>query len=191
MFKRPLRWAMLLICAFVSAAGAQVTAPTSTQFILNKRFQAHNLIGDMISSATVHANADTMPDVSLKVVVSDTTDSLNVSLKMTLIQGAGIVATQNLDIHMNAELWLPDSVWITGVSDSIFSIVLDNTTRHDPGEEFILEIKPWEDQYDAEGNLRVRDSTFANALEGGRLKVVSDSLSRALIRETRLFEDWE
>lgn len=151
-FSRPLRWAIVMILALVCAAGAQVTAPVPTTF---KIFVKTNVVGEPLVSASLDADPDTMPDIVLRAVVKDTTDSTHVDLNVTITYGPLIASKNFTDVRTDAELWLPDTTWNSGIPDSLFSIVMLDTRPLVPGEEFKLEIKGTEMLVNKEGNLKV------------------------------------
>lgn len=149
---RPLRWAIAMILALVCAAGAQNTAPVPTTF---KIFEKKNIVGEPLVSAAMVADPDTMPNIVLRAVVADTTDSTHVDLNVTITYGPLIASKNFTDVRTDAELWLPDTTWNAGIPDSLFSIVMLDTRPLVPGEEFRLEVKATEFLINTEGNLKV------------------------------------
>jgi len=136
----PLRWAIAMILALVCAAGAEIINTASVEFKA-KSFVSPNIKGEPLVTATFWADPDTMPNISLRVVVAEAVDSTHVNLNVSITLGNHTAKKNLTDISTDAELWLPDSTWGRGILDSLFSVTLTDTRPLVKGEEFRLEIK--------------------------------------------------
>lgn len=120
-------WALIMLCAFASAVGAQVTSPVTT---INQEFveiQTGNTSGDLLSSATlVNDRPDTLRPLIITVVLQDTIiDSTAMVLDVSTVYGGGSKTAYRDTVNIGWQLHLPER---GSDVDSIFTVELTNAS---------------------------------------------------------------
>ena len=124
-----LRWAILGVCAFVSAAGAQVTGPVTT-LQTHIEVRGDNISGDMLSSWSLESNRpDTLEVLYVRVAFRDTVgDTTATIIDVTHRYGNGPVEGYRDTI----KVWEVQKFPAAGAGgdnqmpDSLFTVVLTN-----------------------------------------------------------------
>lgn len=142
------RWAIYMLCAFVSAAGAQLTAPVPTAFTLRAPTEdiLEEISGDPLPSSDpvtyMVERSDTIPPFTLNAEVM-AVDSPNVTLSYTVNYNGTVHPARRITQHSHAQFWLPDSGTLKNeatMPDSFLTVRLNNSQT--VGNKFRLSRRP-------------------------------------------------
>ncbi len=166
----------LMLAAWMTAVSqAQITAASSVQTktatASPKEFTAENVTGVPMSAACCQADPDTIKAAWLEATVDSVLDSTRVRLDVAMSYGT-ISLNRRLTVRTDLELWLPPVSW-SGIPDSLFSLVLNDTLRHQAGWKFKLRVR--------ETDSKLLPMT-ATVLSGARVRSAVDTVTGSAVR---------
>jgi len=127
-------WALIMLCAFASAAGAQVTAPTANQFPVETGIVDQADKGSMQDNIYLAFDPDTVVNFGITVVVIDSAVSGGDAASMIIdVTGRwkGAIHTERDTTRIDAEYIFPHTAGGDGgFPDSVFYLTWDK-----PGDE--------------------------------------------------------
>ncbi len=136
-----------------------------------KLFTHSNVSGTPLSTATLHADPDTLKETWLAATVDRVIDATHVVLGIAMRYGNTSV-NRTLTVRTDAELWLPNTSW-DGIPDSMFSMVLNSSVAHQKNWQYKIELKKLTD---------VSLPIAATLISGDSLQRDSDTLEGLAVR---------
>ncbi len=121
-------WALILLCGFASAAGAQNTAPTSNTFTIAVADVHQSDNGDMVANFVRFFEPDTVIDYGITVVVVDSLDDSSPKEMIIDVTGRwkGQLHAERHTVRLDAEFIFPQtSGGVSGFPDSVFHLTWD------------------------------------------------------------------
>ena len=174
-----MRWAIYMLCAFVSAAGAQVTTVTSNKFSIAPRIVDQSDAGAMVSTLYMNFKPDTVVDFGATVSVVDSVDTSSAPVEFIAdftVRWKGQLHSYRDTVKQDAQYYLPngDKDNGVGIPDSVFYIVWDK-----PGDDdrYTYQSRPQTSpHFDPEtGSMLTMDHFISEILEGHAFFIVADS----------------
>ncbi len=135
-------WALIMLCAFASAAGAQMTAPTANLFSVAPRTVDQSDIGSMLSNLYLTFDPDTVAQFGITVVVVDSVDAASPDEIIIDVTGRwnGAIHTERQTVHIDAEFTFPHTAGGDGgFPDSVFKLTWD---KPGDGDRYTYQSRP-------------------------------------------------